>query len=88
MFECEDSDKPHQRMNEDWELGILFLKERERKGSEDAAVQSVRQKFLDEICGPDKDTRFFMGTRHPYNEWLVVGTFWPPREKLGPLFWG
>ena len=86
VFECEDSGKPHKTMNEDWELGVLFLKERERKGSEDAAVQSVRQKFLDEICGPDKDTRFFMGTRHPYNQWLVVGTFWPPKERQQGLF--
>ena len=23
-------------------------------------------KFLDELYGPDKDTRFFMGTRHPF----------------------
>ncbi|MBC8371992.1 MAG: hypothetical protein H8E53_00230 [Planctomycetes bacterium] len=67
-------------MNEDWELGMLFIKERAKKG-EEAAVQSVRQNFLDEICGDDKDTRFFMGTRHPYNQWLVIGTFWPPKQS-------
>ena len=71
VFECEDSDKPHQVMIEDWELGVLFFKERERLGSEQAAIESVRSKFLGEICRADKDTRFFMGTRHPYNEWLV-----------------
>jgi hypothetical protein len=86
LFECEDDAKPRQVMNEDWELGMLFLKERDRKGSEQAAVESVRQKFLDEICRQDKDTRFFMGTRHPYNEWLVIGTFWPPKEPQGTLF--
>jgi len=86
VFECEDGPKPYSVMNEDWELGVLFLKERERKGSESAAIQSVKQKFLDEMCGADKDTRFFMGTRHPYNEWLVIGTFWPPRAKDETLF--
>ena len=72
-------------MNEDWELGVLFLKERKRRGSEEAAIRSVRLKFLDEICRGDKDTRFFMGPRHPYNQWLVVGTFWPPRAQSDPL---
>lgn len=86
VFECEDSDKPQQVMNEDWELGVLFLKEFERKGSEEEAVRSVRHNFLEIMCGKDRDTRFFMGTRHPFNEWLVVGTFWPPRERQKPLF--
>jgi len=87
IFECEDSSKTYTAMNEDWELGALFLKERDAKG-EDAAVQSVRQRFLGQICAEDKDTRFFMGTRHPYNQWLVIGTFYPPQEAeqlLAPL---
>lgn len=86
VFECEDSDKPHQVMNEDWELGVLFLKERERLGSEQAAIQSVRHNFFEVMCRNDKDTRFFMGTRHPYNEWLVIGTFWPPKGPQLGLF--
>ena len=84
IFECEDSKKTYKAMNEDWELGVLFIKEREGKG-EEGAVQSIRQKFLDEICSDTKDTRFFMGTRHPYNQWLVLGTFWPPRQRQGIL---
>lgn len=83
VFECEDFDKPHTAMCEDWELGVLFLKESERLGSDEAAAQSVRAKFFDEICGPDKDTRFFMGTHFPYNTWLVLGLFWPPKLKAG-----
>ena len=84
VFECHDSDKPYTAMNEDWELGVLFLKERAIKG-ETAAVESVRQKFLDEICGDDKDTRFFMGSHYLYNRWLVIGTFWPPKQSQGLL---
>ena len=86
VFECEDSNRPHQVMNQDWELGVLFLKELDKKGSEKAAVASIREKFFGEMCREDKDTRFFMGTRHPYNEWLVIGTFWPPRERQETLF--
>ncbi len=83
VFECEDSDKPYKRMIEDWELGVLFLKERDSKG-EQAAAQSVREKYLG-MCRPELDTRFFLGTRFPYNTWLVLGVFYPPKALQGEL---
>ena len=79
VFECEGGGKPHTAMCEDWELGTLFLRESDRLGSEEKAAESVKNKFLYELCRADKDTRFFMGTRFPYNVWLVLGVFWPPR---------
>lgn len=87
VFRCLDQKEPHRLLLEDWELGALFLRERESKG-ENAAVQSVKQKFLDDLCGPDKDTRFFVGTRHPLNQWLVIGLFYPPKKPASglPLF--
>ncbi|MEX0642327.1 MAG: hypothetical protein WD468_06480 [Pirellulales bacterium] len=60
-------------MCEDWELGTLFLREAERLGSEEKEAESVRNKFLGELCREDKDTRFFMGARFPCNVWLVAG---------------
>lgn len=78
VFECEDG--RHQAMIEDWELGVLWLKEADRLGDEWKAAQSVRHKFLEELCAPDKDTRFFMGTTFPYNSWVVLGVFWPPKN--------
>jgi hypothetical protein len=81
VFRCEDSDKPHAAMIEDWELGVLFLKEVERLGSDEAAAQSVKQKYFDEMCSPKRDTQFFMGTVFPYNTWVVIGVFWPPRVQ-------
>lgn len=86
IFECEDSEKPHTAMCEDWELGTLFLREAARLGSDEKAAESVQNKFLGELCREDKDTRFFMGTRFPYNVWLVVGVFWPPRIDQQSLF--
>lgn len=80
VFECEDSDSPHTAMCEDWELGVLFLKERERLGSDAAAAESVKKKFFGQLCAADRDTQFFMGTFFPYNTWLVLGVFWPERE--------
>lgn len=82
VFECEDSSKPHKAMIEDWELGVLYLKEVDRLGSEQKAAESVKYKFLNQLCHPSKDTRFFMGTVFPYNTWIVIGVFWPP--KIAP----
>jgi hypothetical protein len=70
VFRCADSGgKVHTAMIEDWELGVLYRREVERLGDEQAAVANVRKKFFDEICGPSRDTR-----------WVVIGVFWPPRE--------
>ena len=86
-FRCRDSgDKVHSAMIEDWELGALFLNETRRLGDENKAAESVKKKFLTEICGEAKDTRFFMGTVFPYNTWVVIGTFWPPRALQETLF--
>jgi hypothetical protein len=80
IYECDDDDKPHSAMCEDWELGVLFLKERDRLGSDTAAAESVKTKFLGELCHESRETRFFVGTFFPYNTWLVLGVFWPPRR--------
>lgn len=80
VFRCEDSDGPHSAMIEDWELGVLFLRERDRLGSEEAAINSVRTNFLEKMFAPDRDTRLFMGTTWPYNAWVVIGVFWPPKD--------
>jgi len=85
VFECEDSPRPHNAMIEDWELGVLFLNERDRLGNDDKAAESVKNKFFGEICASSRDTRFYMGTKFPYNTWLVLGMFWPridPQLKL------
>lgn len=86
FFECQDSTTPHSASLIDWEMGVLWLKEAERLGDEKAAALNVRTKFFDEICAPDKDTHFFMGTRHPYNTWMVLGVFWPPKVNQLTLF--
>ena len=85
VFTCED-DQVYTRMCEDWELGVLYLKEEERLGSPEKAAESVKYKFLNQLCASNRDTRFFMGTYHPYNTWLVLGVFYPKRQATGTLF--
>ncbi|MGD0088532.1 MAG: hypothetical protein ABSE73_01305 [Planctomycetota bacterium] len=88
VFECADTEagNPHMAMCEDWEMGVLFLSEAARLGSDEQAAASVKRKFFDEMCGPHKDTRFFVGTVFPWNSWLVLGLFWPPKEPQETLF--
>ena len=87
VFRCSDTGgRPHAAMIEDWELGVLFLKEKERLGSEEAAAQSVKRKYFDQICGASRDTQFFMGTVFPYNTWVVIGVYWPPKIQEASLF--
>ena len=50
VFECEDSKKPHCIMIEDWELGVLFLKESDRLGSDELAAKSVREKYFEKCA--------------------------------------
>jgi hypothetical protein len=93
-FECDDTrcNKNHQMMIEDWELGALYWKCVDGGDSPDDACRKVKQKFLEEICGPKRDTYFYVGTilAHP-KSWVVIGTFWPKVAQSGnraslPLF--
>lgn len=95
-FECDDSrcKGNHQMMIEDWEVGALYWKLVDQGNSNKDAAKKVREKFLKELCGSDKDTHFFVGTilAHP-NTWVVIGLFYPKvqsgkskdRDEL-PLF--
>lgn len=75
----------HQMMIADWEVGALFWKLMDKGASHDEAAAAVRQKFLGELCSPDKDTYFFVGTilSHP-NTWVMIGVFYPKVDKPAP----
>ncbi len=85
LFECEDErcKKNHRMMIEDWEVGALYWRVIDEGAAPAEAAGAVRGKFLHELCGPDKDTYFFVGTlaNHP-KSWVVVGLFYP---KVGTL---
>ena len=84
-FECDDGRcSGHKMMIEDWEVGALFWKLVDQGKAHDDAAAKVREKFLDELCGADKDTYFFVGTilAHP-NSWVVIGVFYPKKEPPG-----
>lgn len=63
----------------DWELAQAYRSWRRDHGDE-RVFDAIRQKWLEEICGPSKDTQFFVGNMHLHPEqFLVLGVFWPPR---------
>ena len=88
VFKCEDNEKPHRAMIEDWELGVLYLKERERKASEQLAAASVKEKYLNWMFSKDREPLLFMGTTFPYNAWVVIGVFYPPKCCQSALDFG
>ena len=89
IFTCNDTAcKGHTIMVEDWEIGRLYWRLIDDGASEQEAVKKIRKRFLDEICGPDKDTHFYVGTiKNRPGTWLIIGLFYPKKkEKTGSLF--
>lgn len=82
-FECDDPRCNGHRMSiHDWEVGALFWNCVDRGDSHKVAAEKVKDKFLSDICGPDKDTYFYVGTVHGHpRSWIVLGTFYPKAEK-------
>ena len=87
-FRCDDDCHGHQMSITDWELGVLYLNEVKRLGSELEEVESVRKKFYDDLCGPEKDTHFYVGNTYTvYNSWIVLGVFSPKRKMQTAFDW-
>ena len=61
----------------DWEAYALYRRMVGKWGGIEA-VEKVRQKYVDFICGSDKETYFYMGNMkaHP-GSFLVLGAFYP-----------
>jgi hypothetical protein len=82
-FNCDDGRcRGHRMMIADWELGALYWRAMDNGATPEEAANTVRQKFLGQMCAADRDTHFFVGTTlaHP-NSWLVVGVFWPKLDQ-------
>lgn len=85
VFECEEPGcTGHTMMIEDWEIGELYRKMRTKHGTEEAAVEKVKHRFLDTICAPEIDIHFYVGTVLAHNTWIVLGTFWPKKGGAVP----
>lgn len=83
-FECDDPrcKGNHAMMIEDWEVGALYWRNVDSGVAPNEAAGLVRIRFLDEICGPNRDTYFYVGTllAHP-KSWVVIGVFYPKKPS-------
>lgn len=87
-FRCADcrNAEPHHMKIVDWELMQFYRRMREESETIEDCLRKVRDKWLDELCGAEKDTHFFVGNMQAHlNSFLVLGVFWPPKVKKGPL---
>lgn len=88
-FSCDDRrcNGNHSMQIEDLEVGALYWREIENGKSPAEAAESVKRKFLHEMCGPGRDTYFYAGTVLAHGTGVIIGVFWPKREELEPTLW-
>jgi len=80
VFKCEEPTcRGHKKMIEDWEIGELYRKMRNKFKDEKIAVEKVKERFFDLVCAPNIDTHFFVGTVLKYGSWVILGAFWPKK---------
>lgn len=79
QFDCFDPDcNEHSMSIIDWEIHAALRKWRGSYPDAETLLAKIRQRWLDDICGPDKDTLFFVGNMHQYPaSFLVLGAFYP-----------
>lgn len=80
--------KGHTQTIIDWELGQLYRGLKLKGITHPATIhESVRRKYLHQMCGPDKDAHFFTGNMAAHQgSFLILGVFWPPVDLQGHLF--
>lgn len=83
QYLCADSScESHRQSIIDWELAEAARTWPNRYGP-DGALERIRQRWLGEMCGPDKDTYFFAGNMHRFpDRFLILGVFWPPKLEV------
>lgn len=76
-YRCLDSNcRGHLQSIVDWEIVQLFRNVRCRAEWKEL----IREKWLGQMCGADKDTAFIVGNQHQYpDSFLVLGVWWPPK---------
>ena len=79
-FTCESTAcRGHLQTLIDWEAGQTARSWLADGADPQDLPALLRQKFLNELCAPGRDTYFFLGNQHQHpRSFLVLGVFWPP----------
>lgn len=76
---CSSQCPGHEQSIVDWEISELYRKMRDKFGSEQTAIEKVKQRFFEQMCSQNRETYFFVGSHHRYPTFFVIGIFWPPK---------
>lgn len=74
----------HRQSIVDWEIAATY----DRVRHHDDWRDRIKDRWLRDLCAPDRDHAFFVGNMHQYlGSFLVLGVWWPPR-RLEQLSFG
>jgi hypothetical protein len=83
-FRCDDPNCPRDHLFTvfDWEVDALYHSLRRDGETPEQACEKVVDKLRDEVCGPGKDTFFFLGNMaaHPHT-FTIVGLWYPKKQQ-------
>jgi hypothetical protein len=87
-YKCNSGNcRGHSQSIIDWEIMELYRNIRRTTRNPDERKAKIRQKYLDELCSPKKDTTLFVGNHNLYPvTFMVLSVFWPPKERQKLLF--
>lgn len=69
----------------DWEIHQAFRSWR-RKYGEKETLNNIKDKWLNTMLSPSRDTYFIVGTHHVFKTFIILGVFWPPEDYQNTLF--
>lgn len=81
---CSDPACPsHSQSIYDWEVFALYRNLHDQFGDDHEKIKTeMRGKFLDNMCGANKDSHFFVGNMHWHpGNFIILGVFWPPKSS-------
>lgn len=83
-YRCHHKDcRGHRQGLLDWEFVALQLRLRDRTDAD--LVEQLRRKFLNQLCGPDRDVAFYVGNQAKRQHvFSVVGVYYPRRHTGNP----
>jgi hypothetical protein len=83
-FKCHDSPNctGHKLMIHDWELMGAYRRWRRKYTEQSLLLNKIREKWLDTLCSPTRDTYFYVGNmwQRP-KQFMVLGVFYPPKPE-------
>lgn len=83
-YKCSDKACPgHRQSIIDWELMQLYRNLKHKGDNENEIIAKIKEKWLAQMCGMDKDTIFFVGNGFQTpKSFMVLGVFYPKRIML------